>query len=234
MGIFQSIFGEKIANENKTKPFNHKASNEEKLDWFKRTRPWHKVDGKIIKAIIEKFGENPMIEVFVAISMQQNLIPCYYKFNNTEFADMPDVLCSQISQILCTVGAKFLKEQAVLCEDFKSNYKKILQHYGVVMNSLETAIVLDSDAVGAYIHLAVVKGLILRFEDGLKYAQRGLAVVQKIKASGFPEFANKIYATRNAKDDFEEMEEGLIKIISEFKSKIEAQSEAPDISGLHE
>jgi hypothetical protein len=70
MGFFNSLFGGKIENENRSKPFYKNSSSLERKDWFSRTRPWNGIDSKIIDALINKFGDNPMFEVFVVTSME--------------------------------------------------------------------------------------------------------------------------------------------------------------------
>ena len=51
VGLLDRLFGEKIANENKSKPFYDNKSDAERKDWFARTRPWHKIDEKVIDAL---------------------------------------------------------------------------------------------------------------------------------------------------------------------------------------
>lgn len=71
MSFLDFFLGNAVQNENKTKPFYENKNNDERKDWFSRTKPWYKVDERIIVALIEKFGDDPILEVFVITSKEQ-------------------------------------------------------------------------------------------------------------------------------------------------------------------
>ena len=210
-----------MENENKNKPFHQNKNDTERLNWFKKTRPWNEVDEKIINGIIKKFNGDPMLEVFVITSMKHNLVPLYCKLNNSEYVDSPDVICSLISQTLCSLGSNSLKQVISLMDNVAKNQDKFKHHYSITMDSLETAIILDNKQVGAYLHLAITRKLLNKYEDGLKYAKQGLAIIKEIKASDIPFHLSKVDMVKNAKETFAEIEKNLTEMILEFQEKLD-------------
>lgn len=182
MGFFKRLFG----NKDRIEPFPEHQNDFEKLRWFRKTPPWDKIDDEVINAILMKYKDNPMIVVFVVTSMKHNLIPMYSKYNNSELLDSPIALCSQIALILYRLGSASLKQMIPLVDNLSNNEEEFKQHYSTVLDSFESCIILDEYQVFAYHGLAIAKLTVNRYEDVLKYAKQGLAVIQEIKESGFP------------------------------------------------
>ena len=214
MGFFEKLFGRK----NQIEPFPENQSDAEKLNWFQKTQPWDKVDEKIINAIIKKYNGDPMIVVFVVTSMKHNLIPMYCKYNNSEYIDSPDLICSFIAQILYNIGSSSLKQMVALFDDISRNQEKFKLHYSIVMDSLESCIILDENQVSAYSGLSMAKSVLNKSEDVLKYAKQGLAVIQKIRESNVPFHLSKDENIKNSMQTFEEIENHLNKLIEESKN----------------
>jgi len=214
MGILEKLFGRK----NQIEPFPENQSDVEKLNWFKKTHPWDKVDEKIINAIIKKYNGNPIIVVFVVTSMEYNLIPMYCKYNSSEYLDSPDLICSFIAQILYNLGSSSLKKIITLIDDISRNQEKFKLHYSIIMDSLESCIILDENQVSAYSGLAMAKSILNKSEDVLKYAKQGLAVIQKIKESNVPFHLSKDENIKNSIQTFEKIENHLNQLIAENKN----------------
>ncbi|MBU4377426.1 MAG: hypothetical protein KKD29_08170 [Candidatus Omnitrophica bacterium] len=219
MGFFEKLFSEKIENENRTKPFYQNKDDAERLDWFKRTRSWHKVDEKVIEAVIKKFNGNPLLELFVLFSGENDLIKKYIKLNNSDFSD--DLICSRIAVILYYIGSSSLKEFIGLMGNLENNQKKCETHYKRIMDSLELAIILDKNQVGAYMNLAIVKGMLGKYEDGLSYAKQGLAIVSQILDDDVPFYLSDIREIKTGKKDLEQIKERLSSLIGEYEMKID-------------
>ena len=217
MGIFDFLFGETIKDENKTKPFHENNNDNEKKDWFSRTKPWHKVDEKIINALIKKFGDDPMFELFVITSMEQNLVTKYEQLNKHEFCEGTDLICSLISKIIYDAGSISAKKMITMLQQPQCNTDLLTHHYKIVMDTFETAIILDKNQVSAYYQLAIIKGLLNKTEEATKYAREGLAILQEIRSKDSPFHLSNIGAIKNANQTFEEMEKVLNKIIADFK-----------------
>lgn len=214
MGFIEKLFGRKDQME----PFPENKSDAEKLSWFRKTKPWDEVDEKIINAIIKKYKGNPMIVVFVVTSMRYNLIPMYCKYNNSEYIDSPDLICSLIAQILYSLGSNSLKQTIALIDDISRNQEKFKLHYSTVMDSLESCIILDENQVSAYSGLAMAKSILNKPEDVLKYARQGLAVIQKIRESNVPFHLSKDENIKNTMQTFDEIENQLNQLIAETKN----------------
>ena len=214
MGFLKNLFGRK----NQMEPFPENQSDDEKSNWFQKTPPWDKVDKKIINAIIKKYKGNPMIVVFVVTSMKYNLIPMYCKYNNSEYLDSPEIICSLIAQTLYNLGSSSLKQMIALLDDISRNQEKFKLHYSTVMDSLESCIILDENQVSAYSGLAMAKSILNKSEDVLKYAKQGLAVIQKIRESNVPFHLSKNENIKNSMQTFEEIENNLNKLIAENKN----------------
>ncbi|MBU4478497.1 MAG: hypothetical protein KKH34_05375, partial [Candidatus Omnitrophica bacterium] len=191
----------------------------ERLDWFKRTRSWHKVDEKVIEAVIKKFNGNPLLELFVLFSGENDLIKKYIKLNNSDFSD--DLICSRIAVILYYIGSSSLKEFIGLMGNLENNQKKCETHYKRIMDSLELAIILDKNQVGAYMNLAIVKGMLGKYEDGLSYAKQGLAIVSQILDDDVPFYLSDIREIKTGKKDLEQIKERLSSLIGEYEMKID-------------
>ena len=212
MGIFNFLLGETIKDENKTKQFYENNNDEERKDWFSKTRPWHKVDKKIIDALIKKFGNNPMFEVFVITSMEQNLVNKYLELNKNEFCEDTDLICSIISKIMYDVGSVHAQKMFSVFQQHEFDHNLLTDYYEVVMNSFETAIILDRNQVSAYCQLAFVKRLLNRTEEATKYAKEGLAILKEIRSKNVPFHLSNISVIKNAEQNFDEME----KVLNQF------------------
>jgi len=214
MGFIEKLLGQKKHIE----PFPENKSIAEQFNWFKKTQPWDKVDERIINAIITKYKGNPMIVVFVVTSMRHDLIPMYCRLNNSEYLDSPDLICSLIAPIFYNLGSSSLKQLIALIDDASRNQEKFKLHYSIVMDSLETCVLLDENQVSAYSGLAMTKRIINKYDDAILYAQKGLEVIKKMKESNIPFHLSKDDNIRNSMQTFEEIEKQLSQLIVEIKN----------------
>lgn len=214
MGFLEKLFGRK----NQIEPFPENGSDAEKVNWFKKTQPWDKVDERIINAIITKYKGNPMIVVFVVTSMRHDLIPMYCRLNNSEYLDSPDLICSLIAPIFYNLGSSSLKQLIALIDEASRNQEKFKLHYSIVMDSLETCVILDENQVSAYSGLAMTKRIINKYDDAIIYAQKGLEVIKKMKESNIPFHLSQDENIRNSMQTFEEIEKQLSQLIVEIKN----------------
>jgi hypothetical protein len=221
MGFFEKLLGEKIENENTNKPFHLNVDDAEKLDWFKRTRPWHKVDEKIIKAVIKKFNGHPMLELFVLFSMENRLVEKYIELNmsNVPHDLMDDSICSQIALKIYPIGSASLKEFIRLMDNVQNFQTEYKYHYKQIMDSLELAIMLDKNQISAYMGLAIVKGAIGRYGEGLSYARQGINIVNKMLDENIPFHLSDIEEVKTGKKDLESIKEKLSDLIEEYEEK---------------
>lgn len=208
MGLFGFLDKDKIDNENKSKPFHQNANDSERKDWFSRTRPWHKVDSEIIDALIGKYGNNPMFEVFVISSMENNLVKDYEAIgqNNIE----PDVACSFISGILFKQGAQSSALVGDMFRSGKLNERKLSKNYENAMNLLESSIVVDSNQISAYVQLAGLRSMLNKNGDALSYIRKGLEVIRRIKGENIPFHESTIPGIQSGAQYLDDTEEMLL------------------------
>lgn len=208
MGLFNFFSSDKIENENRSKPFHKNTSNAERKDWFARTRPWHKVDSKIIDALITIYNDNPMFEVFVVTSMEKSLVKEYEEIGRKDIA--PLVACSVISGILFQHGSDAATQVVNMFKSGHLNHRKASDIYGSALNMLESSIIIDANQVGAYVQLANLKALLDKNDEALYFVQQGLAKIERIRESNVPFHKSNIQSIQNATQHLDALEKSLL------------------------
>jgi hypothetical protein len=214
MGLFDFLNKDKIDNENKTKPFHQNMNDSQRKDWFYRTRPWHKVDSGIIDALIVKYSNNPMFEVFVITSMENNLVREYEALGQKNLDS--DVVCSVISGILFKQGAQSTAIVGNMFRSGKINESKLSKHYKNAINLLESSVLLDSSQINAYVQLAGLQSMLNKNEDALKYVHLGLKAIRQIKEMNIPFHKSSIPGIQNGAQNLDDTEKILLAIENEF------------------
>lgn len=208
MAIFDFLHKDKIENENKTKPFHQNTSDSERKDWFSRTRPWHKVDSGIIDALIGKYGNDPMFEVFVVTSMENNLVKEYEALGQKNIG--PNVACSVISGILIKQGAQSSALVGDMFRSGKINERIASKNYVNAMNLLESSVIVDSNQIYAYVQLAGLRGMLNKKEDALKYVRQGLEAIKRIKGKNIPFHKSSIPGIQSGAQHLDDTEKMLL------------------------
>ncbi|MDO8263595.1 MAG: hypothetical protein Q7T21_10255 [Gallionella sp.] len=214
MGLFGFLKKDKVENENKSKPFHKNTNNFERKDWFSRTRPWHKVDPIIIDALIAKYNDDPMFEVFVITSMDNGLVKEYEDIELNGIG--PKVACSVISGILFKHGANASAHVANMFRSGNINERKLSKVYGDAMNLLESARIIDANQINAYVLLASLKRMLNKKDEALSFAQQGLRAIKRIKESKVPFHESNIPEIQNAAQHLDATEEILLAFEREF------------------
>jgi len=98
-----------IQNENTSKPFSENITDDERMEWFSRTKPWHNVNSEIIEALVVNSCNNDMFELFVFSSMENNLVRKYQEIENSGI-DLA-LACPVIADILFKEGLKLSMEK---------------------------------------------------------------------------------------------------------------------------
>ncbi|MCD8498100.1 MAG: hypothetical protein LRZ85_08520 [Alphaproteobacteria bacterium] len=210
MRFLSKLLGQKISNENTTKPFHMNKNADERRDWFMRTRPWHNVNPRLISELVEKFGDDPMFEVFVITSMELRLVHFYETLGKQGYVE--GVGCTQVSAILCKVGMPSVDALKSLLQASSFSEKKMSHHYGIVRNTLESAICLDDNQLAAYMGLANVYAMLNKREDCLSIAQKGLEKAKSLKAQKIPFHMSKVVS--QGQQSIEQMESAFSNLIS--------------------
>jgi hypothetical protein len=214
MGFFGFLKKDKIENENKSKPFHKNANSLERKNWFMRTRPWHKVDPRIIDALIEKYNDDPMFEVFVITSMENRLVK-EYEYIGFKCID-PEVACSVISGILFTHGSNASTQVSNMFSSGNINEKKLSKIYENAINLLESSIKVDSNQINAYVQLAGLRGLFKKNNEALNFVQQGLGAIKRIRESKVPFHKSNIPGIQNATQHLDNTEKLLMALEKDF------------------
>jgi hypothetical protein len=208
MGLFSFLRQDKIQHENKSKPFHKNTNNAERKDWFSRTRPWHKVDPRIIDALIAKYNDDPMFEVFVVTSMENGLVKEYEDIGLKGIDS--EVACSVISGILSKHGANASTQVGNIFSSGNINERKLSKIYGDALNLLESSIIIDPNQINSYIQLASLKGMLNKNDEALSFVQQGLRAINRIKESKVPFHKSNIPEIQNAAQQIDKAEELLL------------------------
>jgi len=218
MGFLNSLFGDKIENENRTKPFHNNSNSLERKDWFARTRPWSRIHPRIIDALTNKFGDNPMFEVFVMTSMENSLVQRYEQLNGIERAE--PVICSMIATMLCEVGTLSTRRMVELEGKFQDNIEEVKKYYRTATDTLENAIILDKNQINAYVHLSFVMRLLKKYEEGYKYARQGIAVIRELRKDMAAYQLSDIQEVKNAGQAMDEIEKSLKEFMADYEKHL--------------
>ncbi len=215
MGLFGFLGKDKIENENKTKAFHQNSCSAERRDWFSRTRPWHKVDSGIIGALIEKYGEDPMFEVFVITSMENNLVKEYEALGQKNIDS--SVACSVISSVLFKEGAKSSAQVVDMFSSGNINERKLSSVYENAMNLLESSIAVDQNQINAYVQLAGLRAMLNKKTDALAFVHQGLAAIKRIKEKNIPFNKSSIPGIQSGAQHIDETEKMLLEMENDLQ-----------------
>ncbi len=214
MGLFSFLNKDRIENENRSKPFHQNTNDSERKDWFSRTRPWHKVNLGIIDALIGKYGNDPMFEVFVISSMENNLVKEYEALGQKSID--PNVACSLISGILFKRGAQSSALVGDMFLSGKINKRKLSKNYENAMNLLESSVIVDPNQINSYVQLAGLRGMFNKNEDALKYVRQGLKVIKRIKEKNIPFHKSSISVIQSGAQHLDDTEKMLLAMENDF------------------
>ena len=159
---------------------------------------------------LSKNSEMTQFEVFVVTSMEHNLVARYAELANQKHIDIEhtDLVCSDIAVMLCLLGNASVRAMGDLMQAHQIDQTKMKHHYRIVLDTFETAIILDHNQIQAYLGLAIVKALVDNSEDSLSYAKQGLSKLHELKADdsycacsgAFPDMAQTMDETEKALD----------------------------------
>lgn len=227
MSFFGSLFGEKIQNENKTKPIFECATREQRKDWFARTRPWHKVPAPVINAVISKLESQPpvMVEVFVHTSLKAGLIPHYERMTGVH----SDVACSIISGFFVKAGMPLVqqfmtKKQGIVGAASERDIESLTRHASDAKDCLELATVLYEQMISAYAPLALLLAETGEMEQGLKCATRGLAAIRQLRIHSAEFRGSTIESVRNAPEELASMEVHMQQMVNALTQALQEQT----------
>jgi hypothetical protein len=178
MSIFSFFKKEKIDGENTSKPFHENKTKEERIDWFAKTRPWHRITKEVINSLEDVYGDDPKFEIFVIKSMELDLVSKYEKLPSGESAE---VIRAMISGILYETGSQSAKYIFKQVQSGSFNQNKVSAALDIAYDCLESSAFIDKNLVAAFLYLARLKQLLNRPQEGIVFAQKGLAALSDLE-----------------------------------------------------
>ena len=186
MSLFGKFF-KKNTPPRVLQPFPANEGAAQIREWFKTTKPWDMVSSTIIDALIEQFSShNLLFEVFVWRSMENNLIDEYIILSKDHDLNHPAVSMPAISAVMARLGSASADALSKIMTAKRPNEAELGKHYSLARDSLEVAIVLDSNHITAYLALAQVLAMFGKEPEAINQATRGLAKINDINLQNLP------------------------------------------------
>lgn len=186
-GVFDRMLGvqsERNSSKWTPRPFFENKSDKDFIQWFQNVNPWSKVDPAIINALIDKFRENPLFEVFVHTSQEQSLIKQYAGLNQLARTDAGRfAVCPKIAMILSSAAEDNREKFARAMNARNQNAMK--DSYSKAVDSLEVALVIEPNIALLYLQMATLKSMLGKSKEAAEYCQSGLRVIERQKSIPF-------------------------------------------------
>lgn len=116
---------------------------------------------------IGKYNDDPMFEVFILASLENDLVKEYQELGLKGID--ADIACPVISGILFKHGAKYSVQVGDMFRSGNSNERKLSKIYKNAMNLLESSINIDSNQINAYVQLASLRAMLNKNADALRF-----------------------------------------------------------------
>lgn len=186
-GVFDRMFGAPSGtSESKwsPRPFFENKSEGDFIQWFQNVSPWNKVDQSLIKILIEKFGNNPLFEVFVHTSQEQSLIKRYAELNQLARTDAGQFAVGPKIAMILSSAAEDNREKFARAMKSK-NQSAMKDSYSKAVDSLEVALVIEPNIALLYVQMATLKAMLGKNQEAAEYCNAGLRVIEKQKSIPF-------------------------------------------------
>lgn len=182
-----------------TRPFSENKTREEFREWLSIAPLWNRVDPKVIEAIIDKFFGNPMFEVFYHVSREADLIKLYIPLSKLFAPEriqkvygqthvetnsiVAEEVRGEIVKILYKTGCSSCASFAKLVKTTHVSEVELKKYYGFAMDTLESAVNLQPTFFPAYAQLAILKHMVNKDDEAIKFCNLGLAKIEELKES---------------------------------------------------
>lgn len=198
-------------------PFSEMKTNEERIAWLLNAAPWNQVDGKIIRTFVEKFGDNPMLEVFVYASERFNLVSNYSRFPPALIMGGSETICVTLAGGLFKMGANCYLELYKNQQTQTKVTPETQALYMGVFDCLESAIVLSPDFVDAFYILALTSVSIGRKEECVQFATEALKQLEILEEKKIPFHLSSLPMIQQAGKDTAETKTELQNLLKSLK-----------------
>jgi hypothetical protein len=220
MRLLDSLFGEKIPNENKSKDILECATVEERVEWFARTRPWHKTPAWLVNDVVNRLPGKPpkALALFVRSAEKAKLVEGLQTLRRVEPSS---VACATISGLFHRVGGPLAQELLRGKGTLNASDKQV----ALARDCLRVAVDLYADPPSAHFLLAVLLARKGQAGEALDVAEDGLWRVEDALADLELEDPDDDLGDRK---ELEEERDGLKKLIDVITPAANAQGASED------
>ena len=155
-------------------------------EWFAVNPGWMELDFKITEALINRFYPNPMFEVFIYLSWENNLVR-EYKNLGRYLEISPEAFYGQVNLILSRLGDSHVKQITQVIDQVKRTGKRDelketwLKSSQIIKDSFECCLAIQPSYAYACLQLTNYYGIIQDFNEAKKWCSKGLGEVVKQK-----------------------------------------------------
>jgi hypothetical protein len=186
MGFWSKLFG---ASGDRWKPraFFENTTREQVLDWFAHVSPWCDLDTRLQDLYILRMMGNPMFELFVHVSMEQNLVAKYRQLENLIPVGVPAAIYARTADILCSSGRQSRDEFMRLLPNARAGRtEQMSAHYMAAISAFDAAVHIEPDFAPAYAEMATTLMIFQKRKEAADWCRRAIAVVAKFGQAPLP------------------------------------------------
>ena len=194
MGLLNFILG-KNNKQWTPKPFYENKTKTDFQEWFSHVPEWAVLDTAITDALIDKMLGDTQFEVFMFVSLEQDLIKEYIPLKQYARNDCADIIIrSKVASILGHSGDLYYKKAKALNAKVPSNaargnpqYDAVAECLNQAINAFESAIHVEPRFLPPYMYLVELKQITKKPTEALAFCTVGLATINDIKSRPIPD-----------------------------------------------
>ncbi len=184
MGLF-GLFSKK------PEPFPENGPAEAQRRWFQETSPWNEMPRTITEMVIETFSDNPMVVLFVILSMQHKLVGQYRAIG--EDNTLAPVARSLVGRVLYEEGQPAFLEVMEELSSGRPNLSRVEKPLKKALDCFETSVIFENGNPLAHLGLAQICQVLKRNEQFQHHIEQGLATLEQWENEQIPsEFVGEI------------------------------------------
>ena len=178
MGLF-SLFGKK------PEPFPENGPVEAQQRWFQETSPWDEVSPTITETVIETFSNNPLIVLFVILSMQHDLVGRYRAIGEDD--TLEPIARNLIGGVLYKEGQPAFLEVLEEISSPTPNLARVKEPLRKALDCFETSVIFENDNAMTHLCLARICQILQRREQFHDHIEQGLSALDQWENLPIPE-----------------------------------------------
>lgn len=200
----------------RARPFHENKSKADAAEWFANAPGWNRIDSRLISALIDRLHGNPMFEVFVHASQDCGVVAKYGPLSTLFDRGVGSVAAvPRVAEILCTAGAAQGAKFAEMFKPQSANQKELSRLYGNAVNACEASLHLEPNYLPSYVHLALLRSMLNKKDDAVRYCTLGLEAVSRLRRAPF--HLSALPAIKDAQQDLDQIESHLKAMLADLQ-----------------